>query len=572
MGIHTKIVATLGPERGINDPDDEPRNTEVTYVDMLPWLVEAGVDVFRLNMSHRSKNGQRERCFLDAYRDTRYLWEGRGRHVAILGDLQGPKIRTGSFLNDPDASIDLIPGNDFVLQTKKEVVGNEKQVTIFYEAKPFVEMTKHVRKGNQIWLGDGEALLEIKNVSASDGSIKCQIRSMGHIKGGRGVTVKDVTFPLESFTAKDRDDLKLLLSFGDELTYVALSFVNTAEDILKVKYFMQEEYKKQGIAGDDIPVRMPGLIAKIETQSAVDNLDEILDVVDGVMVARGDLGMQLGLKKIARLQKLIIHKCNVRGKPVITATQMLDSMERNPIPTRAEVTDVYNAILDGTDAVMCSGETSKGPYPIQAVRIMTEIAENAESDFTDPEDRFLKLLREAEQSLPPIQERLRKKIKSYGGRAQHTQFYRDQYVRADKLLATQQTTDRVSHAACSLSVGVKVAAIMAPSTSGQTTRMVSRFRPVVPVIGAAHDYCVARKLTLCYGVYPVNILRNYSDSEAIFKAGCDNAKRIRTAQPADHDTSVPGPLIKAGDLVVITAGYPLYKPGTTNLVKLHTVT
>jgi pyruvate kinase len=562
MGIRTKIVATLGPERSIHGPDDQPRAAQVTYMDMVPWLVEAGVDVFRLNMSHCSKDGERERRFLDAYRDTRSTWESRGRCVAILGDLQGPKIRIGDFFNDRDSSIELLPGATFVLHTRREVVGSETEGTVFYEAKPFAEMAELVRKGQQIWLGDGEAMLEIREVSRRDGSIICQVRSHGHIKGGRGVTVRGVTFPLESFTTKDRDDLKLLLSFGDDLTFIALSFVNTAEDILKVKYFIREEYLKQGLRPEDITVKMPGLVAKIETQAAVNNIDEILDVADGVMVARGDLGMQLGLREVARIQKSIIHKCNVRGKPVITATQMLDSMERNPIPTRAEVTDIYNAILDGTDAVMLSGETSKGPYPVQAVKAMCEIAEKAEQDFGEPEERFLRLLRESENSLPQILERVRQKIKAYGGRARNTQFYKDEYARVDRLLETQHTTDRVSHAACSLSIGGDVAAIMAPSTSGRTTRMVSRFRPTVPVVGAAHDYCVARKLSLCFGVHPVNILRNYSDNEAIFRAGCERAKAVVIGGR---------PLISAGDLVVITAGFPLYEPGTTNLVKLHPV-
>src|SRR6185503_793332 len=223
MSINTKIVATLGPERSIHDQNDQYRREAVTYADLLPWLVAEGVDVFRLNMSHRSVSGDRERSFLDAYRDTRYLWESRARHVAILGDLQGPKIRIGDFLGDQDATIELQPGDKLVLHTKQEIVGNEKQVAVLFEGKPFLAMSEHVKKGDQIWLGDGEALLEVKGVSTRDGSITCEVRSMARIKGRRGVTVKDVSFPLESFTVKDRDDLKVLLSFGAELTYVALS-------------------------------------------------------------------------------------------------------------------------------------------------------------------------------------------------------------------------------------------------------------------------------------------------------------------------------------------------------------
>lgn len=575
MEIRTKIVATLGPERPIYDLNDHFCKEEVSYLNMINWLVEAGVDVFRLNMSHRSMDGSRERRFLDAYRDNRYFWESCGRYVAILGDLQGPKIRLGDFLDNPEASVDLLPGEKIILQTKKRVIGDQTQATIYYESEPFTQMTEKVKKGDHIWLGDGEALLEVLSVSRAEGSVSCLIHSGGQLKGRRGVTVKGVSFELELFTRKDKEDLKLLLSFGDELTYVALSFVKTAEDILKVKCFIREEYLRQGVHADDIPIKMPGLIAKIETQEAVDNIEEILDVTDGIMVARGDLGMQIGLAEVAGIQKRLIPICNVRGKPVITATQMLDSMERNPIPTRAEVTDVYNAIVDGSDAIMLSGETSKGPYPVQAIRTMCSIAEQAEADFfnlAEQEERFLKLLRATEKTSPRTEERIRQKIASYSSRNSRHKCYREEYVRIGKMLAAQRATDRISHAACSLSVGIEVAAIMAPSTSGQTTRMVARFRPAVPIVGVAHDYCVARKLTLCFGVRPVNILRNYRDSEAIFKAGSESAKRVLRRERATGGRSSPGkPIVKKDDLVVITAGYPLFQPGTTNLVKLHTV-
>jgi pyruvate kinase len=260
---------------------------------------------------------------------------------------------------------------------------------------------------------------------------------------------------------------------------------------------------------------------------------------------------------------------------------MLDSMERNPIPTRAEVTDVYNAITDGADAVMLSGETSKGPYPIQAIKVMCGIAEQAEHDmledpkgrFPKAEDRFLNLLREAEKDLPGAQARVRKKIKGYeAAEGDEARYYGEEYSDIARLLETQKTTDRVSHAACSLSVGTNATAIMAPSTSGQTTRMVARFRPVAPIIGAAHDYCVARKLTLCFGVHPINILRTQQSNEDVFKAGCDKAKSIIRREPAREGRGQPGrPLVKRGDQIVITAGFPLYRRGTTNLVKLHTV-
>jgi len=576
MGIRTKIVATLGPERPLHGPDGRPRNQKVEYRQMVPWFVEAGVDVFRLNMSHRSKNDVQEHRFLEAYRETRFFWETKGRHVAIMGDLQGPKIRIGSFFDDPNANVELVSGKDFALHTKTEVKGDKNEATVIYEGKPFAELIDQVKEGDHIWLGDGEALLKARKPSRGGGTIICDILSGGVIKGGRGVTIKGVSFDIESFTAKDKRDLELLLSFGDELTYVALSFVKTAEDVLKVKDFIKENLRSQKIAEVDIPLKMPGLIAKIETQKSVDNIAEILDVADGIMVARGDLGMQVGLHQVAGIQKRIIHECNVRGKPVITATQMLDSMERNPIPTRAEVTDVYNAILDGTDAVMLSGETSEGFFPTQAIRMMHEIAAEAEKDFfdrTDTEDRFFKLLQEGEKVWPGVRTRVRRKVQKYRRQRVLNQCYFNEYRKVQKLLATQKTTDRVSHAACSLSVGDEVAAIIAPTTSGQTTRMVARFRPRVPIVGAAHDYCVARTLTLCFGVYPVNILRNYQDNEAVFKAACESAKKIiQYPHSWEKGKGAKGKaLVQTGDLVIITAGHPLYQPGTTNLVKLHTV-
>jgi pyruvate kinase len=584
MGIRTKIVATLGAERQICDPSGVESKTVVTYDQMIPWFVEAGVDVFRLNMSHRSPTGDQERKFLDAYRNARPLWESQGRHVAILGDLQGPEIRIGYFHDNPRKTVELKVCDEFVLHTKKRVTGDEGKTSVFYGEDPFEEMIEQVRvqKGDRIWLGDGEVLLEVQKVSPQNGTIRCHVlQSVGEIKGRRGVTVEGKPFHLESFTKKDEEDLRLLLTFGIYLTYIAPSFVKSAEDILKVRCFIEEEFRKQRIVGrvKDIPIRMPGLIAKIETQEAVDKIDEILDVADGIMVARGDLGMQVGLHKVPGIQKHLIHKCNVRGKPVITATQMLETMKDNFVPTRAEVTDVYNAIFDGTDAVMLSGETAEGKYPIQAIRKMREIAEEAERDFfaiTDLETRFLEILREAEEILPNATRRVRRGTRT---RMSPDPCYRRIYRRILNLLKKQRETDRIAHAACNLSVGVTVAAIIAPTTSGQTTRMVARFHPKAHIIGAAHDDCAARKLTLCFGVHPVDITeeyrrgQRYETNEQVFEIACKKAVEIvQPPLPSEEMQDKEGqPLIQKGDLVVITAGFPLFKPGTTNLVKLHRV-
>lgn len=586
MGIRTKIVATVGPERPIHDPDGRLRRAPVLYRDIVRWFVEAGVDVFRLNMAHRSPRGIQERAFLRAYRRARHLWESQGRYVAIMGDLQGPKIRIGDFYGDPDATAKLEPCKEFTLHTKTPVTGDEKQATVLYEERPFTEMIEQVQiqKGDRIWLGDGEVLLEVWQVPRQHGTIRCHILySQGEIKGRRGVTVQRKPFKLDSFTKKDKEDLKLLLTFGDDLTYIALSFVKAAEDILKVQCFIEGELRRQGVRPDDIPIKMPGLIAKIETQEAIDNIEEILDVADGIMVARGDLGMQVGFHKVAGIQKDLIRRCNVRGKPVITATQMLESMTKNFVPTRAEVTDVYNAILDGTDAVMLSRETADGKYPIQAIRMMRRIAEEAEKalfdpDFRDLEDYFLKILKKAGKIWPEVQDRVQRKIQQYGRRTQQARCYREVYLRIQKFLQTQGETDRISHAACNLSVDLPVTAIIAPTTSGQTTRMVARFRPKVPIMGAAHDDGVARKLTLCFGVHPVDITRQYragqpyQTNEQVFEIACKEAKEVvRPPLPSEEAQGRKGRyLVQKGDLVVITAGYPI-RPGTTNLVKLHRV-
>ena len=540
------------------------------------------MDVFRLNMSHCSVDGTQEQAFLQAYNDKRHEWERQGRHVAIMGDLQGPKIRIGYFHNDEEASVKLEPNKDFTLHTKKKVIGDDKQATVvLHDDNPFAGLAELVEEGDRIWLGDGEILLDVAEVSCHDGRIRCRIRRGGEIKGRRGVTVEGKPFNLDAFTKKDEADLGTLLAFfGGDLTYIALSFVKSAEDILNARYFIEQKFRTEQVREEDIPIKMPGLIAKIETQEAVDNIDEILDMADGIMVARGDLGMQIGLEKVAGIQKRIIYKCNLRGKPVITATQMLDSMERNPVPTRAEVADVYNAILDGTDAVMLSGETSAGTYPLQAICIMRRVAEEAEEDFfklTDLEDRFFKLLQEIKCILPEVKKRVHEKAQEHQDPTEVDRWCKGGYDKVEQLLGTQETTDRISHAACSLSIGAK--AIIAPTTSGQTTRMVARFRPDVPIIGVAHDDCVARKLILCFGVYPLNITRQYKDAEyqtneEVFEMACKKAKEtVRPPLPSEEaqEQTEGKPLLASGDFVVITAGYPLFKPGTTNLVKLHKV-
>ena len=471
--IKTKIVCTIGPAS---------RSPET-----LERLIKTGMDVARLNFSHGTQK-EHGRTIADLRRIARRL----GRPVAVLQDLAGPKIRIGPVRDGP---VTLEPGAAFTL-TARKVPGDERTVSINYPA-----MVEEVRKGDVLLLSDGALELEVVGVEGRD--IRCRVIIGGPLNSFKGINLPARTLQTPSLTAKDRDDLRFGL--GKEVDYVALSFVRDAGDIATVRRYMKRY-------GGSAPV-----IAKIEKHEALDNMDAIIEAADGLMVARGDLGVETPLEKIPQVQKALIRKSREAGKPVITATQMLRSMVDSPRPTRAEVTDVANAILDGTDAVMLSEETAVGKYPVEAVSMMVRIAREAEREPSFSGDASPGAQAPIPGSLPAA----------------------------------------VACAASSLAADVGAAAIITFTQSGSTARLVSRCRPVVPILAHTPTERTRRRLALCWGVLPILGERMDSTDEMI-------AAALRSALKTG--------LVKKGQTVVITAGVPTGVPGTTNLIKAEVVT
>ena len=467
----TKIVCTLGPAS--NTPE------------RIEQLLRAGMNVARLNFSHGTQDEKGR-----AIRQLRSISARLGMPVAILEDLAGPKIRTGVIENEP---IQLESGQAFIL-TGRKVRGNAKEVSLSYPNLP-----KDVKKGDTILLSDGALELVVREVVGKD--IRCRVVVGGPLSSRKGVNLPGGSLSVPILTAKDRSDLGFGLAQG--VDYVALSFVRTAEDVEQVRRLMKR-------IGKSAP-----LIAKIEKHEAVANIDRILEVVDGVMVARGDLGVEIPIEDVPRVQKMVIAKANRAGKPVITATQMLKSMVDSPRPTRAEVTDVANAILDGSDAVMLSEETAAGSYPVQAVQVMSRIARATEKDF-------------------PY-------------RLWTSKF--DHHGPLDSQMA-------VAHAACRLAEEIHAAAVVTCTQSGSTTRMVSRYRPPMPILAMTPDRTTYHRMGLVWGAAPVR-MKPARDADAMER------EAVRLAVQHGY--------VRPGQAVVITAGLPLHVPGTTNLVKVVTL-
>ena len=465
----TKIVCTIGPAS---------RSPET-----LERLIRAGMDVARLNFSHGSQAEH-----LEVITTVRRIATDLGRSVAVLQDLAGLKIRIGEIAT---GSITLEAGAAFTLTTR-EVLGSRQEVSV-----PYPHLITDVQPGDTLLLSDGDVELEVMGTTEED--VHCQV-----ITGGTLASRKGVHFPARSitgaaFTDKDRDDLAFGLRY--EVDYVALSFVRTAADVLDVQGLIQNH-------GRTVPV-----IAKIETQSALSHIDEIIDRVDGIMVARGDLGVAIPLATVPRLQKMLIGKANRAGKPVITATQMLRSMQDSPRPTRAEVTDVANAVLDGTDAVMLSEETAIGRFPIEAVTMMASIAADTESNF--PFDVWIHRF-ETGGPLP----------------------------------------DAVARAACTMAAEIDAAAILSYTQSGGTARRVAQYRPRAPIIAPTPHAETYRRLALVWGVTPL-----LTQSQPTTGAFIDGAFGAALAAAG----------ARRGDTVVITAGVPVGCPGTTNSIRVETL-
>jgi len=463
----TKIVATLGPASKGQE--------------MVLRLCKAGVNVFRLNFSHGTHEEHYEHIENIKNADV---------PAALMLDTQGPEVRTGLV----EGEVELIKGKELIL-TGEEILGTCERISVSYP-----NLAKEIEKGKIILLADG--LIELRVLETKGKEIRCKILNGGKLTSRKGVNLPGTKLNLPPMTAKDEEDIKF--GIAHEIDFIAASFIRKAEDVIAIRRVLEENYSQAQI------------ISKIENQEGVNNIDEIIEVSDGIMVARGDMGVELPAEKVPVIQKQIIHSCNRAGKPVITATQMLESMINNPRPTRAEASDIANAILDGTDATMLSGETAMGKYPVESVETMARIA------------------RETENSLPY-------KINVFEGQK-------------EKMPST--VTDAVSYATCATANDLKASAIITSTRSGHTARMVSKYRPKSQIIAATPNHQVLRQLMLSWGVYPL-FVEGTGDTDAII------------------DSSVKGALqaglINSGDLVVITTGAPAGIQGTTNLMKVHTV-
>jgi pyruvate kinase len=448
------------------------------------------MDVARLNFSHGTQAEH-----LEVITTVRRLATAIGRPVAILQDLAGLKIRIGEIAS---GSVTLEPGAAFTLTTR-QVLGSRQEVSVHYP-----HLIADVQAGDILLLSDGDVELEVigttkEVIGTTKEDVHCQVITGGTLRSRKGVHLPARSITAAAFTDKDRDDL----AFGlrSEVDYVALSFVRTAADVLDVRDLIRKH-------GSTVPV-----VAKIETQLALTNIDEIIDSVDGIMVARGDLGVAIPLATVPRLQKMPIGKANRAGKPVITATQMLRSMQDSPRPTRAEVTDVANAVLDGTDAVMLSEETAIGRFPIEAVTMMGAIAADAESGF--PFDTW------------------RHRFETGGA-----------------------LPEAVARAACTMAAEIDAAAILSYTQSGATARRVAQYRPRVPIIAPTPHAGTYRRLALIWGVTPL-----LNQSQPATDALMDGAVGVALGAAG----------ARCGDTVVVTAGIPVMGPGTTNSIGVGTL-
>src|SRR5512136_2791618 len=467
----TKIVCTIGPA---SESDD-----------VLKKLVLAGMNVARFNFSHGGHEDQARR--IRAVRDASAKLN---TPVAILQDLPGPKMRTGRLKSK---HVTLKEGNGFVLTTR-QVDGDEHAVSVSLPGLP-----ESVNPGDVIFLDDGAIKLEV--IQKTDTDVNCRIIIGGVLEWEKGINAPGVNLRVPSPMETDLDDL--LLGVKHAVDFIALSFVRSPQDILDAKSFLKEK-------GADIP-----LIAKIEKWEAWQDIDRIIAAADGAMVARGDLGVEIPLEKVPLVQKELIRKCNRVGKPVITATQMLESMVDSPVPTRAEVTDIANSIFDGTDAIMLSEETAVGRYPVEAVRVMTRVALETESALP-----YKKIIAEKGADLEPV------------------------------------TDDAISYAACHTAHQLGAAAIVAFTMSGSTARRVAKYRPGIPILAATPIPKQLRRLLLSWGVYPYEIPEPATVHDLF-------AEGVRLCLETG--------IARRGDLIVITAGIPIAIPGTTNLLKVERV-
>lgn len=469
----TKIVCTIGPAS--------------ESVDMLVNLINAGMNVCRLNFSHGDyeEHGARIKNIREAVKIT-------GKRVAILLDTKGPEIRT----NDMENGAITMKIGDSVRISMTEVLGTNEKFSITYP-----ELINDVNVGSHILLDDGLIDLEVTDIDRDANEIVTVVKNEGVLKNKKGVNVPGVSVNLPGITEKDANDIRF--GIGQGIDFIAASFVRRASDVLEITKILEEENATH-----------IQIIPKIENQEGIDNIDEILKVSDGLMVARGDMGVEILTEDVPVVQKALIKKCNALGKPVITATQMLDSMQRNPRPTRAEANDVANAIYDGTDAVMLSGETAAGDYPLEAVQTMARIAVRTEETLVNQDSFALKL-----------------------------------YSKTDMTEAIGQS---VGHTARNLGIQTIVAA----TESGHTARMISKYRPKAHIVAITFSEQKARSLSLSWGVY-ATVADKPSSTDEMFNLAS------KVSQEEGYASE--------GDLIIITAGVPVGEKGTTNLMKIQMI-
>ncbi len=469
----TKIVATIGPASN--------------SVEKIKELFQAGVNAARINFSHGSHESHGQ-----TIEKVKHVRDELGLPIPLILDTKGPEIRTKLLKTE---TVNLEKGNMFVLTTD-DIEGDETRVSVTYD-----DITKDLKPGSTVLIDDGLIELTVREISGND--VICEIMNSGVLGSRKGVNLPDVHLSLPALAEKDIEDIKFGIKVGFD--YIAASFIRSANDVREIRKVLKEN------GGSSIKI-----IAKIENREGVNNLDEILGVADGIMVARGDLGVEIPLEEVPVIQKRMIKKCRDYGKPVITATQMLESMVNNPRPTRAEANDVANAIFDGTDAIMLSGETAKGKYPVEAVETMVKIALKIESSI-DYSKNFTK----------------------------------------HKGFVAGNITDAIAHATCTTAADLNAACILAVSKSGFTVGQVSKFRPVCMINAFTPDEQVRRQLNLIWGCYPCMLQDITTSAFDLFYAAIDEAVKLGS--------------VKAGDVVVIVGGTPVGIAGNTNTLKVHIV-
>lgn len=460
--------------------------------ELMRKLIQEGMDIARFNFSHGDHEEQKAR--MDMLKKIR---KEEGKYTAILLDTKGPEIRTG-LLKDGQ-KVQLVEGDTFVLTTE-EIEGDSTRVSITYDG-----LVEDVEIGGKILIDDGLIELKVEDIKGKD--IICKVINGGELGQRKGVNVPNVPIRLPAITEKDKEDIR----FGAEqdVDFIAASFVRNAECIREIKALLRE------CGAPYTPV-----IAKIENKEGIDNLDEILAIADGIMVARGDLGVEIPAEEVPYIQKMMINKCKECYKPVITATQMLDSMMRNPRPTRAEVTDVANAVYDGTDAVMLSGETAQGKYPVEALKMMVQICENTESHL-DHEEILSKM----------------------------------------KKQRMKDTTSALGYATVSTASNLDAKCIIAPTGSGATARVISKFHPKMEVLAVSPNARTLRRMQLYWGVRP------YESEHANSSEKISNSA-IEIAKEREH--------VEKGDIAVLTAGIPSphvggFDYGVSNMMRIVTI-